>query len=81
VNSGTAVISCQPIGSPKPDVTWYKGSTLLGKSGDKYSVSDDGTLRIFKVEKSDRGTYTCFGRNSFGFVKKESYLIVKGNVL
>ncbi|CAB4004369.1 contactin-6-like isoform X2, partial [Paramuricea clavata] len=81
VNSGTAVISCQPIGSPKPEVTWYKGSTLLGKSGDKYSVSDDGTLRISKVRKSDRGIYTCFGRNSFGFVKKESYLIVKDGII
>jgi hypothetical protein len=72
------VISCQPIGSPKPDVTWYKGSSILGMSGDKYSVSNDGTLRINKVGKSDRGTYTCVGRNSFGVIKKDTYLMIKG---
>lgn len=80
LKSGTAVISCQPIGSPKPEVTWYKGRTMLGPSGDKYSVSKYGTLKIFNVEKNDRDTYTCVGRNGFGMIKKDTYLIVKGDL-
>ena len=77
MNSGTAVIPCKPVGSPKPKVTWYKGSTLLG-AGDKFRVSNDGTLSISKAAKSDRGTYTCVGKNSFGEIKKETYLMIKG---
>ena len=75
------MIFCQPIGSPKPDITWYKGSSILSTSGDKYSVGDDGTLRIYNVAKGDRGTYTCFGQNSFGVIKKDTYLMIKGITL
>ena len=75
------MISCRPVGSPKPKVTWYKGSTKLDNSGNKYSVSDDGTLRILNVVKSDRGTYTCLGRNTFGVIKKDTYLMVKGIIV
>lgn len=74
------MIPCKPIGSPKPELTWYKGSTILGKSGDKYEVRDDGTLRIFKVKKSDRGSYTCVGRNFFGVIKKETHLMIQGKL-
>ena len=81
LNGGTAVIFCQPIGSPKPDVTWYKGSSILGTSGNKYSVDDDGTLRIYNVAKGDRGTYTCAGQNSFGLIKKETYLMIKDGIV
>lgn len=80
VTSGTAVITCQPAGSPRPKVTWLKGSTVIGESSDKFSVSDDGTLRIFKVGKNDRGTYTCIGRNTFGVIKKSTYLMIKGGL-
>lgn len=74
------MISCRPIGSPQPKVTWFKGSAELDNSGDKYSVSDDGTLQIFNVVKGDRGTYACVGRNIFGVIKKDTYLMVKGNM-
>ena len=72
------MVSCRPIGSPKPDVTWYKGASKLDKSSDKYSVDDDGTLRIYNVGKGDRGTYTCVGKNSFGIIRKDTYLMIKG---
>ncbi|XP_028408042.1 contactin-6-like [Dendronephthya gigantea] len=81
VTTGTAVITCQPAGSPRPKVTWLKGSTAIGESSDKFSVSDDGTLRIFKVKKNDRGTYTCIGRNPFGVIKKSTYLMIKEGIV
>ena len=53
---------------------------MLDNSGNKYNVSDDGTLRILNVVKSDRGAYTCLGRNTFGVIKKDTYLMIKGIV-
>ncbi|PFX24083.1 neural cell adhesion molecule 2-like [Stylophora pistillata] len=47
-------------GFPTPKYTWKKGSRVLGPNVDsRYSVLADGSLKISKVEKSDRGNYTC----------------------
>lgn len=76
VVSGTISLRCKPIGSPKPQIFWFKGLTRLSSNG-KYTVDSDGFLRIHDVKKSDRGTYMCVGRNSFGVARKETYLLVK----
>ena len=47
-------------GFPKPTYTWKKDGKELNPSSDRrLSVLDDGSLRIDKVTKSDRGNYNC----------------------
>ena len=47
-------------GYPKPTYTWKKdGKELNPSSNSRLSVLGDGSMRIDKVVKSDRGNYTC----------------------
>lgn len=47
-------------GFPTPIFTWKKGSKRVGPNvNSRYSIEDDGSLKISKVEKSDGGNYTC----------------------
>lgn len=80
VKGGTAEISCKPVGAPKPKVTWMRGSTILGTSAGKHEITSEGTLRIKNIEKKDKGSYTCVGKNSLGLAKKDGYLVVKDDV-
>jgi len=47
-------------GYPKPTYTWKKDGKQLNPASDRrLSVLDNGSLKIDKVAKSDRGNYTC----------------------
>ena len=47
-------------GYPKPTYKWKKDGNELNPSSDRrLSVLADGSLKIDKVVKSDRGNYTC----------------------
>lgn len=47
-------------GYPKPTYTWKKDNKVLNPASNRrLSVLDDGSLKIDKVVKSDRGNYTC----------------------
>ncbi|KAL9965513.1 hypothetical protein ACROYT_G029320 [Oculina patagonica] len=47
-------------GFPKPTFTWKKGDKVLNpKSDSRLTLLADGSLRINKVTRSDRGNYTC----------------------
>lgn len=42
------------------------------------TISEDGTLKINNVTKSDAGRYTCVARNPFGASSSSGTLVVKG---
>lgn len=47
-------------GFPTPIFAWKKGSKRVGPNvNSRYSIEDDGSLKISKVKKSDGGNYTC----------------------
>lgn len=37
-------ITCKTTGKPDPVITWFKNDQLL--AGDKYHITDEGTLQI-----------------------------------
>lgn len=41
-------------------------------------LSEDGSLKIHNVTRSDAGAYTCIATNQFGVAKNTGNLVVKG---
>ncbi|KAM9680323.1 contactin-4 isoform 4-T4 [Dama dama] len=73
---GEVVIECKPKASPKPIYTWKKGRDVL-KENERITISEDGSLRIINVTKSDAGSYTCIATNHFGTASSSGNLVVK----
>uniref|UniRef100_A0A9L0S915 Contactin 4 n=1 Tax=Equus caballus TaxID=9796 RepID=A0A9L0S915_HORSE len=73
---GEVVIECKPKASPKPVYTWKKGRDIL-RENERISISEDGSLRIVNVTKSDAGSYTCIATNHFGTASSTGNLVVK----
>uniref|UniRef100_A0A8C1YMD2 Matrix-remodelling associated 5b n=1 Tax=Cyprinus carpio TaxID=7962 RepID=A0A8C1YMD2_CYPCA len=66
-----AILNCSAKGEPTPIITWTSPAhrTIVPVSG-KYQIANDGTLRIQKIQRFDRGNYTCSARNVVGIDKK-----------
>ncbi|VFV38103.1 contactin-4 isoform 1 [Lynx pardinus] len=73
---GEVVIECKPKASPKPVYTWKKGRDIL-RENERITISEDGSLRIVNVTKSDAGSYTCVATNHFGTASSTGNLVVK----
>nr|XP_023398570.1 striated muscle-specific serine/threonine-protein kinase-like [Loxodonta africana] len=64
-----ALFQCSVIGSPTPEVQWYKEYACIEPDDVKYEVSEEKgshTLRIRNVCLSDSATYRCRAVNSVG---------------
>lgn len=48
--------------------------------GPRFTVHDNGTLEIYRVEKDDTGQYTCLAKNTEGTSAIEAMLYVKGKL-
>ncbi|XP_023403767.1 contactin-4 isoform X5 [Loxodonta africana] len=73
---GEVIIECKPKASPKPVYTWKKGRDIV-RENERIIVSEDGSLRIINVTKSDAGSYTCIATNHFGTASSTGNLVVK----
>uniref|UniRef100_A0A671NWI6 Contactin-4-like n=1 Tax=Sinocyclocheilus anshuiensis TaxID=1608454 RepID=A0A671NWI6_9TELE len=73
---GEAIIECRPHASPRASYSWRRGNEFL-KDSKRRTISEDGTLRIANVTKSDAGRYTCVARNPFGTSSSSGTLVVK----
>uniref|UniRef100_A0A672NKD5 Contactin-4-like n=1 Tax=Sinocyclocheilus grahami TaxID=75366 RepID=A0A672NKD5_SINGR len=73
---GEAIIECRPHASPRASYSWRRGNEFL-KDSKRRNISEDGTLRIANVTKSDAGRYTCVARNPFGTSSSSGTLVVK----
>ncbi|XP_032181457.1 contactin-4 isoform X3 [Mustela erminea] len=73
---GEVVIECKPKASPKPVYTWKKGRDIL-RENERITISEDGSLKIVNVTKSDAGSYTCIATNHFGTASSTGNLVVK----
>ncbi|XP_054277504.1 obscurin-like isoform X6 [Macrosteles quadrilineatus] len=63
-----AKLMARVTGTPKPDVTWYKGDTRLSDS-DKYRLKRDGDAVYLYVQDcclDDSGVYKCVATNREG---------------
>ncbi|XP_061474555.1 contactin-4-like [Rhineura floridana] len=73
---GDATIECKPKASPRPTFTWKKAKEIL-KENERYTILEDGTLKITNVTKADAGSYTCIATNLFGAASSTGNLVVK----
>ena len=64
----TVRLECRVIGSPEPDVKWYKeDEPLLGDGRYQFEQSADlHILTISNASVADSGMYKCVARNSAG---------------
>ncbi|XP_029968355.1 matrix-remodeling-associated protein 5-like isoform X1 [Salarias fasciatus] len=67
---GTARLSCEAQGEPKPSITWTKVATgavmSVHSRAQRYEVLQNGTLVIQNVQQQDRGTYICSAQSYLG---------------
>ncbi|XP_056596341.1 matrix-remodeling-associated protein 5 [Triplophysa dalaica] len=70
----TVEMMCQSQGNPKPQITWvqpdrtmvHSGVSTNYMSGQRVSVSPNGTLYIKSASHTDRGIYKCISSNALG---------------
>ena len=66
-------IFCNASGQPQPKVTWLKAVGTLQKGR---TTVLKGALTIYKVTKSDGGTYICKAKNILGSVSVATQLMI-----
>ncbi|XP_051999077.1 matrix-remodeling-associated protein 5 [Xyrauchen texanus] len=80
----TVVLNCSAKGEPSPTITWMSPSShIILPVSDKYKVTNDGMLRIQKIQRFDAGNYTCSARNVAGVNRKVFHVevLVSGPVI
>ena len=78
--------SCQAIGEPVPNISWYFNVELIDVSNaSKYIISNSSNktmvislLTIMNTQSSDVGRYTCFAENIIGSDQSSGVLTVNG---
>ncbi|XP_047457964.1 matrix-remodeling-associated protein 5-like [Mugil cephalus] len=67
---GTARLTCEAQGEPKPSITWTKVATgavmSIHSRAQRFEVLANGTLVIQNVQLQDKGTYICSAQSSLG---------------
>ena len=66
-------IACTATGQPQPSITWSKAVVNLPKSRTEVKK---GNLKIYKVEKKDRGIYICKAENILASTSALAQLMV-----
>ncbi|XP_076310247.1 fasciclin-2-like [Tachypleus tridentatus] len=73
----SVILHCSADGYPSPDYSWLNREYKNMSKEPGYDVDKDkGTLTILKVEKEDRGKYTCVAKNPAGEDRKMTTLMV-----
>lgn len=68
------------LGTPEPDVDWYKDNRVIREGGRiKFKFEDDGlcSLLIREAEASDRGRYKCVASNPAGKAQCSAELFIE----
>jgi peroxidase len=63
----TVKLECVAVGSPPPEITWFKDDLEVRSDG-RIFISEDGSyLEIRNAKESDSALYICEARNHIGF--------------
>ncbi|XP_063930997.1 peroxidasin isoform X2 [Zophobas morio] len=65
----TVIFTCKVTGDPKPSIFWMRNDEEIKMNNDKYTIMENGSLRIKNTDDNDRGHYECMAKNSDGEVK------------
>ncbi|KAJ8980637.1 hypothetical protein NQ317_017933 [Molorchus minor] len=64
-NKSKALLPCQAVGNPTPRTRWIRRGKPITFSP-FYEITEEGHLKIHKVDPSLAGNYTCISNNLFG---------------
>uniref|UniRef100_A0A3Q2PS72 Neural cell adhesion molecule L1-like protein n=1 Tax=Fundulus heteroclitus TaxID=8078 RepID=A0A3Q2PS72_FUNHE len=72
-----AMMHCKVFSSPPSTITWSKDDSTESVEGPRFTLHDNGSLEIHRVEKSDVGQYTCLAKNTEGSSAIDAMLYIK----
>ncbi|XP_022903530.2 peroxidasin [Onthophagus taurus] len=76
----TARFECSAVGTPPPEIIWYKHDIEVLSDG-RINISEDGSrLEINNIIESDEAIYVCEARNDLGNRDVSAKLTIKGNI-
>ena len=87
--TNTVTFSCQAVGEPVPNISWYFDGTMINVSDTSTyndSNSINGTevtslLTILNTQSSNAGIYTCEAENFLGTDGSSGILTINGEYL
>lgn len=80
----TVDLDCRAMSQPEPEIYWVTpmgNKLMMDMQSDKYSLTNEGTLRITKIQMEDSGRYTCVAQNSQGADTRVIAIQVNGTML
>lgn len=80
----TLDLDCRAMSQPEPEIYWVTpmgNKVMMDTLSDRYSLSNEGTLRISHIQVEDSGRYTCVAQNSEGADTRVTALRVNGTLL
>lgn len=82
INVGDSIIlNCQAVGTPAPEIVWFKDATDVQPTA-TVGIFNDGTeLRISKIRTEDIGDYTCIARNGEGQISHTARVLIAGGAV
>ena len=70
VTGSKAVLPCDVIGLPQPNVTWIRNGEIVRANGIDINQLPSGSMEFLSPQVRDTGNYTCLVTNSAGNVSK-----------
>ncbi|XP_025421495.1 protein turtle isoform X1 [Sipha flava] len=82
INVGDSIIlNCQALGTPTPEIVWFKDATDVQPTS-TVGIFNDGTeLRISNIRIEDIGDYTCIARNGEGQISHTARVLIAGGAV
>ena len=62
-------VTCEAVGTPRPEIVWYKDGTPFDAEGIRYK-NGKSTIRMKNLMEVDSAVYTCQARNLVGSVAR-----------
>uniref|UniRef100_A0AAY4DI39 Neural cell adhesion molecule L1-like protein n=1 Tax=Denticeps clupeoides TaxID=299321 RepID=A0AAY4DI39_9TELE len=75
------VLNCKVFSSPPSTISWSREDSADPVKGERFSVHENGSLEIHKIERDDVGEYSCIAKNTEGSSAITANLDIKGGLL
>ncbi|EFA11574.2 fibroblast growth factor receptor homolog 1 isoform X2 [Tribolium castaneum] len=72
----SSILKCGAKGTPKPQISWYKGTNLITQSNKKYHLIHQN-LKILNLQSEDNGLYKCLVCNEVSCIHHNYNLVVE----
>ena len=76
IENNTVTLPCPVLGTPTPQVRWYKNGQALTSNQSGLQLFYNGSLLLLSAQMLDAGQYTCVAENDVGNLTRYTYLQV-----